>query len=40
MDDASIIELFIARDERAIAEVGAKYSALCRGVAQNQSDCV
>ncbi len=35
MDDASIIELFIARDERAIAEVGAKYGALCRGVAQS-----
>lgn len=35
MDDASIIELFMARDEHAIAEVRAKYGALCRGVAQS-----
>jgi len=33
MDDASIIELFFERSERAIAETAAKYGRLCEGVA-------
>lgn len=33
MEDNEIIELFAARDERAIAEVKAKYGGICRSVA-------
>jgi RNA polymerase sigma-70 factor (ECF subfamily) len=32
VEDASIIALFIERDEKAIAELDAKYGALCRGL--------
>lgn len=35
MDDKRIIELFFARDERAIAETEKKYGALCRYIAGN-----
>ena len=35
MDDRSIIELYFARDERAISETEAKYGKLCRGIARN-----
>ncbi len=35
MDDRSIIELFFARDERAINETEAKYGKLCQSVARN-----
>ena len=33
MEDAEIIELFAARDERAVAEVKAKYNGFCYGAA-------
>lgn len=33
MEDTDIIALFTARDERAVAEVKAKYGGLCRSVA-------
>ena len=33
MEDTEIIELFTARDERAVTEVKAKYGGLCRSVA-------
>ena len=32
MDDRSIIELYFARDERALQEFSAKYGALCRKI--------
>lgn len=35
MDDKSILELFLARDENAIAEVKEKYSSYCGSVANN-----
>jgi RNA polymerase sigma-70 factor (ECF subfamily) len=35
MDDKRIIELFFAREERAIAETEKKYGALCRYIAGN-----
>ena len=35
MDDKSIIELFLARDEEAIKETEKKYGALCRTIAGN-----
>ena len=35
MDDASIIELFRERDERAIAEMKLKYGKLCLNIAGN-----
>ncbi len=35
MDDAEIIELFFARDERAIAETDRKYGRLCFRIAEN-----
>ena len=35
MDDRSIIELYFARDERAIRETEAKYGKLCQSVARN-----
>ena len=35
MDDKRIIELFFARDERALQEFSAKYGALCRYIASN-----
>ena len=35
MDDRRIIELFFARDERAISETEKKYGALCRYIAGN-----
>lgn len=35
MDDIEIVELYFARDERAILETAAKYGALCRGIAYN-----
>lgn len=43
MDDKSIIELYFARDERAIEETRAKYGALllniARGILGNEQDC-
>lgn len=33
MEDIEIIELFAARDERAVAEVNEKYGGICRSVA-------
>ena len=35
MEDAEIVELFTARDERAVAEVKAKYGGVCRSVAMS-----
>ncbi len=35
MNDKKIIELFFARDERALAETEQKYGALCRYIASN-----
>ena len=35
MDDHQIIELYFARDERAIRETDAKYGSLCHSVARN-----
>lgn len=35
MEDQAIIELFFARDERAIAETQAKYGRYCRSIAYN-----
>ena len=35
MDDAAIIKLFFARDERAIFETRAKYGGYCRSIANN-----
>lgn len=35
MDDKSIIELYFARNEQAIAETEKKYGALCRYIASN-----
>lgn len=35
MDDAGIIALYFARDERAIEETAAKYGRLCFGIAKN-----
>lgn len=35
MDDKSIIELFMARDEEAIRETEKKYGGLCRSIAGN-----
>ena len=35
MDDKKIIELFFARDERALQEFSAKYGALCRNITRN-----
>ncbi len=35
MDDKRIIELYFARDEKAIEETSAKYGALCRKIAMN-----
>ncbi len=35
MDDRSIIELYFARDEQAIAKTQAKYGKLCFGIAHN-----
>ena len=35
MDDRSIIELYFARDEQAIAQTQAKYGKLCYGIAHN-----
>lgn len=35
MDDASILDLFRRRDERAVAEIQQKYGALCMHVACN-----
>ncbi len=35
MDDSTIIALYFARDERAVAETAAKYDRYCRTVAQN-----
>ncbi len=35
MEDGAIIELYLARDERAIGETEAKYGPLCRHVADN-----
>ncbi len=34
MDDRSIVELYFARDERAIAETERKYGRLCHGIAR------
>ena len=35
MDDKKIIELFFARDERALREFTAKYGALCKNITRN-----
>ena len=35
MDDKKIIDLFFARDEKAISETEKKYGGLCRSVASN-----
>lgn len=35
MDDRSIIELFFARDERAISETAERYGKICHGIAYN-----
>ncbi len=35
MEDVKIIELFFARDERAIIETDCKYGKLCRSIAHN-----
>lgn len=35
LDDKRIIELYFARDERAIEETSAKYGAICRKIAMN-----
>lgn len=35
MEDREIVALYVARDERAIAETDSKYGALCRAVAGN-----
>lgn len=35
MTDERIIELFFARDERALSELDKKYKALCRYIAEN-----
>ena len=35
MDDLHIIELYFARDERAIRETDVKYGKLCHGIAYN-----
>lgn len=35
MDDLSIIGLYFARDEQAIAETDAKYGRLCRSICRN-----
>ncbi len=47
MDDQSIIELYFARDDRAIAETSIKYGGVCYGVAigilrdrQDAEECV
>ncbi len=33
MEDRQIVELFLARDERAVAELQAKYGSYCRSIA-------
>ena len=38
MDDLDIIELYFARDEKAIRESDRKYGALCRTIAKNILD--
>lgn len=38
MNDEAIIELFWARDERAVSELKAKYGGFCRSVAMRVSD--
>lgn len=35
MDDEKIIDLYFAREERAISETGKKYGGYCRGIAFN-----
>ncbi len=35
MDDQTILDLYFARDERAVAETAARYGALCHTVAHN-----
>ena len=35
MEDVNIIELYFARDERAIKETDAKYGKLCYRIAYN-----
>lgn len=35
MQDSQIIALYLARDERAIAETAAKYGSFCAGIAYN-----
>lgn len=39
MDDNAIIELYFARDERALRETSDKYGALCLSVANNILGC-
>lgn len=39
MEDASIIELYERREERAIEETAAKYGGYCSAVASNLLDC-
>ena len=38
MDDAKIVELYLARDESAISETSAKYGARLRGIADRILD--
>ena len=35
MEDETIIDLYFAREERAIAEMGKKYGGYCRSIAFN-----
>ena len=35
MEDETIIDLYFAREERAIAETGKKYGGYCRSIAFN-----
>ena len=35
MEDTAIIDLYFAREERAISETGRKYGAYCRAIAFN-----
>ena len=35
MEDETIIDLYFAREERAIAETGKKYGGYCRTIARN-----
>ena len=39
MEDKTIVELYIRRDERAVTETAAKYGAYCAAVADNILDC-